>query len=164
MTEPYGGAVRSCPTCDGSGWTMAADEFGDIQEHLPRCPDCDGGWVPVDTLTATIRCEVCKGVGWTEALDSAGVRATPRCGCERGQSPVPGSWAYPQPGDIVLLEMDEGPRQGAIDLIGADVVLIQWPNEAFATRFWRPDMRLVVDQPNTAGRIPGTQPPGANDD
>ncbi len=149
MAEPYGGAVRRCPQCPPS-----------LSAKWSNCNSyCDAGWVPVDTLTATIRCEVCKGAGWTEALDPAGVRMTPRCGCERGQSPVAGSWAYPQPGDIVLTEKGDVrriDRDFEIGWVLADDTIPGWPVAPA-------DLRLVVDQPNT-GRIPGTQPPGADHD
>ncbi len=112
---------------------------------------------------AVKKCPMCDSLGYEWHIRRGGT--WPDCDAgwvpvdimEYCTPPVAASWAYPQPGDIVLTE----------DGIFGVVQYVDCHSRAFVRegRYGRVSkMRLVVDQPNEAGRIPGTQPPGANDD
>ena len=162
MAEPYGGAVRRCPTCDGDqvkGTPVALDN-GDPHTIHDKC-DCDGGWVTVDI---TEPCHWCGGSGKLSHLDpETGRRGPTPCPSCKAKGPFTHSWAYPQPGDIVLT--DAGNQMQVAQMADWGVVSCRvWGGDGITA--WiesASDLRLVVDQPNTAGRIPGTEPPGADD-
>lgn len=96
MTSPFApkAVVTECPTCHGKG-RVTAESTGRYPEHPTEdCPDCVGGYVPIDPTT---RCKWAEwDEGYTRPICDAGCPH-----CDEGRVPIRALAAL-LPGDTVL--------------------------------------------------------------
>jgi hypothetical protein len=150
---PYGGALRTCPTCDGTD--SKPEHLVPDGGQIHPCPDCVGGWIDVDTTmdhlwgatdyTGRFQCAYCNHEGdWLEDVGHCPLR--------------PAQWAYPQPGDWVLVEDGFSMRIAYVHMDPNQPIAVL--DDSGLPFGWKQldDLRLIVDRPNPS-RIPGTEPP-----